>query len=199
MTDTLITDVTLTDEILLSKSQDLLVQTQADLNAMLDPLDMSGSLTLRERDRYEHKRAVLRARLQTLTQYLPTLPTLAPQIAEYTSWRDMLARIRQTLCDELLALEARNPKQYNLRWSIMTIDRGAEPGTGYEIENSRLGELLRAEGLTAPPPTDGRLHGRLPWRGSLTEIEHRLHELQQRYDDARGRLRSLVQEGATTD
>jgi hypothetical protein len=195
MSDALITD-NLTDEILLSKSQDLLVQTQADLTAMLDVMDVPG--TLREQERYEHTRAVLRAREQTLTQHMPTLRMLQPQIAELTAVRDVLIPIRAQLSAELLAMEPNDVRQYNWRWSLQKLESGAASGAGFAVENTRLGQLLIAAGWTAGPSFEGRIPP-LPWRGSLMEIEDRLAALQASYDDARTRLLRLVQEGATKD
>jgi hypothetical protein len=184
----------MTDDELLATAHAVITRTHADLNALLDPLDYPGLWTQRERDAYDHRREVLRARLQGFTRDTRDLSAAMAPLADATAWRDILLRMRQTLRDELVACADDDPKQFNLRWSLRELEVGAAEGTGYELENSRLGALLRAEGFTAPPPTEGRRFGKLPWFGSLAEVDERLDLWQRRHDEARQSLEIALRE-----
>ena len=103
-------------------------------------------------------------------------------LANSTAWR-------APLCDELLAIKSpiRNPKilgvKRNLELSILTIDRGTGVlvGTGYDLTNLRLGELMGAWGF-APVGADPARNfaGELPWFGSMKEVAQRLEDLDRR-------------------
>ncbi|MBE3071702.1 MAG: hypothetical protein IMZ67_01890 [Acidobacteria bacterium] len=150
------------------------------------------AMTVAERNAITIKRHVLKRQIHNIRAATSALAEIAPRLADVAKWRDDLAAWRQTLCDELMALPQRartGPelgRLQNLKFSIMTIDRGAgaSDGTGWEKETLRLGALMRASGYVPATPVEGQAYGRLPWFGSLPDTEQRLAELQRRRDAA---------------
>ena len=65
-------------------------------------------------------------------------------------------------------------KQQNVKLSIVTIDRGrlSEAG-GWSLETLRIGHLMRAAGYVEGLKIENAT-GRLPWFGSLPEVERRI-------------------------
>jgi hypothetical protein len=181
---------------------------QAELNEMLDPLDIPGSWTPRERERYATKRAVLQARIWTIDNSNRTLAEVATKIdADVRSLVDVES-CRQMLCDELLALPAlgrysttkEQGTRRNLELSIAICDRGrrAADDSGWALETLKIGDLLRALKYVAAPPTEGRAFGLLAWPGSIGEIQRRLKELEAKRADAQARLDAVLEESSVS-
>ncbi len=109
-------------------------------------------------------------------------------------WLSQLAKWRQQLSDELVDLLARsphirNPKtlgvKFNLEFSIRTTDNGTSvlAGSGYELTNLRLGELMRADGFEPVGADAARsFAGVMPWLGGEREVSRELKELNKRRD-----------------
>ena len=168
-----------------------LEQLQTELDALLDPMDVPG--TPRERETYESTRRDLAARIRTVRSAQETLTEVTPLIAEFTKWQADLTGWRKALADELLALHHNDVRQHTLRISIQMIDRGRRvaEGSGYDVENSRLGQLMVESGYVASPSVDGAIP-QLPWAGSLPVIEQRLRELTRRRDEAQRQLDAIL-------
>ena len=174
---------------------------QAELAALLDPLDVPGEWTPRRRAAYEAKRTALQSRVTELQhqaeQYSRAERELADfeqQLAEAVRWRDFQRETwRPQLCGELLdrstypRTRAELDYQQNLKLSISSIDRGLQALAGascYTLRSLRLADLMIEAGYT---PTDNERHrifGGLPWRGSLKEIEHEIVRLTKQRDAA---------------
>ena len=167
-------------------------QVHAALAARLSPNDLPGSWSQREREDYIAYTSLLDGNSRTIRTSEATLADLEPQIAQYTKWQQQLGEWRQTLANKYVALQPRDLHQFVHRWCFRAIEDGFEPGTGFSLETSPLGALMRAAGYVETPPTEGRVHGRLPWYGSLPEVELRLKELRQREADARARLQDAL-------
>lgn len=172
----------------------VVAQLRAELAAMADPIDVTGSD--RERDAYEARRSLLRQRISQIRAAVSTLVEVEPLVAAAESWRDHLTAWRATLADELLALPP-NPRtdkdrgrQQNLMLSIRCIDHGTGviTHTGYGLGTLRLGALMRDAGYVAAAPVANQLFGELPWFGATPEVEHRLKHLTARRADAEARL-----------
>jgi len=148
------------------------------------------------------KAHILDARITAARNETSTLAELDPKIADLTTWRDHLIAWRETLCAALLGCPQRPRTDHdagvlqNLKLSIMTVDRGRGvfDGSGYALETLRLGALIREAGYVEAPPVEGQAVGRLPWFGSLPEVEQRLHDLQKRRDEAQARLDATLRD-----
>jgi hypothetical protein len=174
-------------------------QLERELAARKNPLD----LTLREADAYLAQTEMISARIYTLRSAPMTLAEVDHKIAADTEWFDFLNTTRRTLCDELLAFPARIRagrdlgKQKNLKLSIITVDRGrVSADDGQELETLRLGQLMREAGFLEGPKIENQVCGRLPWFGSLPEVERRLKGLQQQRTEAQARLTEALLDDA---
>jgi hypothetical protein len=103
----------------------------------------------------------------------------------------------QTLAAERMTIKSpiRDPHilgvERNLSLSIRCIDRGRAVfnDTGWELENSKLGELMRAAGYQQVGADPGRHYvGQLPWYGSLPEVERRIADLAKKRQAAQAAL-----------
>ena len=129
------------------------VQTQQECAAQLAELGMLRTQAQREVETCTARMSVLEWRMSAMQVATTTLAGLAP-LAPEQEWLDHLTTWRKALCDELLACPQQPRtdhelgKQQNLKLSIITIDRGPSTvgGTGYCLENLRLGQLMREAG-----------------------------------------------------
>jgi len=132
---------------------------------------------------------------------LANLPPLAPE----EEWRDFLTKSRDTLSTELLAMppRARTGQElgtrHNLELSIMSIEQGpgVADGTGYALETLRLGQLMREAGYATTPAGQGI--DRLPWYGTLPQVEQRILQLAKRREEAQTRLDAALLDDAERD
>ncbi len=131
----------------------------------------------------------LSARVRVIQQATTTLAQLAPKIDAEQRWLDDLTAWRKALCDELLDMPRRIRdarelgRRQNLEASIVMVDRGSMSGSQWELENLRLGSLMRESGYIEAAKVDNQRFGALPWRGSLPDTERRLADLQRQRDD----------------
>lgn len=173
------------------KSLDALTaELTAELAAMHDPADSPGTWTARERDAYEMRRRHLVDRLHLIREATATLADLAPRIVAAEQWQTHLNTWRPTLCEELLALPARDPRTRNLELSLRVLDHGMGwmQSSGYSLSTLRLGALMRESGFQ-PVPVPNQVFGELPWYGSLAEVEHQLTTLTRRREAAQAALK----------
>lgn len=148
------------------------------------------------------KRHILDARITAVRNATATIAELDPKTADLTTWRNDLIAWREKLCAELLGCPPRPHTDHdvgvlqNLKLSIMTVDRGrgVSDGSGWVLETLRVGRLMRESGFVKAPPVEGQAVGRLPWFGSLPEVEQRLKELTKQRDDARTRLDAALRD-----
>lgn len=103
-------------------------------------------------------------------------------------------KYRKQLTDEYVALMAQSPRirdpklvgrRINLELSIKAIDRGLSvfDGTGYELSNCRLGELMKADGVEPVGADPARFYaGIFPWPGSTPQLQREVKELTTRRD-----------------
>lgn len=120
-------------------------------------------------------------------------------VAQLTTWR-------QVLCDELLQLPRRSHeiadmgRQRNLVLSVQAIDLGPDvtSGTGYDLTTLRLGQLMRAAGHEPAGADPERNYvGKMPWFGTLPEVESRIADVRRQQDDAERQLAdALLDDGA---
>src|ERR1700730_1950078 len=59
---------------------------ETELASLLDPLDIPGDWTPRQRESYESRRSWLRAKIQDATDALATLNKVEPQMAAKEEW-----------------------------------------------------------------------------------------------------------------
>ena len=177
--------------------------TVESLQAELAALPNDEESLQRQLDDLSQKRETLSSRILAARTATDALANMVPEMAAEIEWRDHLIDWRQTLCDELLALPPRirtdrelGAKQ-NLTLSILTIDRG-RPGddAGWALENLRLGQLMREAGYREGPKIENQVIGRLPWYGSMPDVEHRIKELTNRRNDAQARLTEALLDDA---
>mgnify|MGYP001591526214 CR=1 FL=1 len=167
-------------------------QLQAELAALLDPLDIPRSWITRQLNDYEERRRILSARIAAYRAATSTLAEVDPQIAPLKKWHGHQVAWRKTLCDRLLALPARlrDPVQLalqqSLRLSIIRIDRGLDFMNDMLPANLPLDDLMREAGYVPRDPV-ARAHGEA-WFGCLPDVERRLRDLQKRRDAAQADL-----------
>jgi hypothetical protein len=177
-----------------------LEQLEALRAARLDPQDLPHTTTMREAMAYGAETAAIDHRLATAKAALATLAELSDETAE-SEWLDRLNAWRTTLCDELLAiLSPVRDKQLlarkeTLTLSIRCIDVG--PGvfrdTGYALETSALGALMREAGYeVAGADLTRNFVGALPWHGSVRETERRLKDRARRRAIAQAQLDAVL-------
>ena len=143
-------------------TETVLAQLEQEHAAMLDPLDIPGDWTPRERTAYEKRRRELRVWTRTLQSKTEEVAEETAKVAALVTWRDHLIEWRPLFCDELLALDpksrdrAAGERLAGLRKSILNIDAGCAywpngaPGIG-----TALAERIVAAGYTAPPGRPG--------------------------------------------
>ena len=171
------------------------LMTLEDLEKALAALP-DGRVHMLKAEEVESKRQTLLDRITAIRAAQATLAAMDSEIATLTEWKGHLLDWRPILCDELLACPPRartGPemgRRQNLTMSIVMLDRGLNlDGTGYTLETLRLGDLMRASGFVAAPPVkDLEASGRLPWFGSLDQVEKQLKQLQARRDAAQASL-----------
>ena len=175
---------------------------QAERAARLDRLDLPGTMTQREMDDYEAATARLDRYIFMAREALSALAENAPR-DEDIAWRDFLIATRPKLCAELEALPPRDKRQQNLQLSILAMDKmrglGVLDGTGYSLNTLRLGAYLRESGYTPLPPVDPEIFGRMPWFGSLPEVERRIADVEKRRVAAEAALNEALLDDAERD
>jgi hypothetical protein len=197
------------------------IATTTTLEALEQELASLGSpgdvpLTYNAQAEYARKQSALRGRIRTIQVSQRTMQEVEPQLVDLTAWQRHLLGWREEICGarpELpdLLRERQEPNRimgcidrvdvppdatYSQVLSLRVVESGlsALDGSGYMLETLPLGDCMRASGYseTVPPPP-GEAGMRLPWFGSLREVETRLKELQTRRDDAATRLERAVQ------
>ena len=161
--------------------------TLADLEArraaIPDDDALPASATQADLARVREQRRVLDVRLTQARDATATLAAIADDAAD-VAWLADLNTWRKTLCTELLDIKSpiRDKvllgRSRNLTMSIRTIDFTGDQfkDSGWTLESSRLGELMIASGFTlhdADPSTN--YAGRLPFHGSIKDVEKRMH------------------------
>jgi hypothetical protein len=183
-----------------------LEQLEAERAAMLDPLDIPGTWTPRQRETYETQRCILDNRIREARTDLATLADLEPRDAFDTKWVVDLTAIRQQVGDELLSAPTRprddlaRGRILNLELSIRTIDSGrlASEHSGFCLETLRVGQLLRERGYRESAPVENQVRGVLEWHGCVPEVEARMAERRVRLNDARQQLAAALHEPVLT-
>jgi hypothetical protein len=163
----------------------------ADLERQRDALPDPVTLEREVAAAYQ-RRSAFDVQMQTIRSAVATLANVEPRIVAEQKWQDFLTTARKTCCDELLAMPPRRDdrelgRARNLELSIAKIDRDVvvDPWT---LETLRLGELIREAGYVEGPKIENQVYGRLPWFGSLPEVERRLKALQEERSIAQARL-----------
>lgn len=177
---------------------------EAQRAAIPDDSQLPASTTRDELAVIQRQRADLDRRIMRAREAMATIAALAASDVDQ-QWLNQLNEWRPNLCERLLALPRiiRDPKmlgvQRNLTLSIRCIDfgRGVFEDTGWELENSELGQLMREAGY-APADADPQRHfgGTLPWRGSIKEIEQRLDKAERRRAAAQAQLDEALMDDA---
>ncbi|HXG72591.1 MAG TPA: hypothetical protein VNJ04_18460 [Gemmatimonadaceae bacterium] len=180
-----------------------LAQTSADAVARLQA-DLEGDRTLRSEVERELHRIVSRMqdherRISALQVATTALTHWVPPVAD-EQWCDDERGWRSVICEELLAIPKgdRTAKEAgaarNLAFALAMIDgTGGIQGSGYGIETSRLGELMREAGYEQVGADPVRNYGgTLPWYGSLPEVEQRIERATKERDDAQAQLDSAL-------
>lgn len=161
-------------------------------------LDVPG--TPRERDAYVAATAALDGHINSARAAVAALAALAP-IDPEREWQNFLTASRKTLCDEFEAIPRPVRGDHdlgvsiNVRLSILWIDRGPQASTGYVLETLRLGALMKEAGYVAAPAEEGQIFGKLPWYGSLREVEKRIARLERE----RAVIQSALDEALLSD
>jgi hypothetical protein len=168
-----------------------------------DQRDVEAALAALEQAFAGQPDDVLGDRIATIRTSVTTLRDVEAKLAYDTKCLRDANRCRKTLCDELFAVPSpiRTAKDRgthrNLTLSIQMLDRGRSvlADTGHVLETLRLGQLMREVGFaqTVPPPS-GEIGMRLPWFGSIPEVERRIRELTRRRDEAQSRLAAALAE-----
>jgi hypothetical protein len=165
---------------------------QAELAAMLDPRDIPGSWTPRQRDDYETKRHVFEVRIRTIHTASDELAELEPQIDALKTWCVRLPAWRQDFAQQLAACPAHPEtradeyKILGLKISIQCIDRGFDFENATYPPNPPIFTAMREAGYGAPVHSAWNV-----WAGgmgSMPTAERRLADLQQRLDAAQAKL-----------
>lgn len=137
----------------------------------------------------------------TVNELQDELAALDAQLTPLLDWLAQQATWRKQLSDELVDLLAASPhirnsttlgRKLNLELSINAIDRGTRvfEGTGYELTNARLGELMRADGYHPVGADLSRNYSGVfqCWRGGEKELRPLVKELTRRKDVLEAKL-----------
>jgi hypothetical protein len=172
--------------------------TLESLEAELAGLPSDEALQ-RQLNDLRQKHETVSVRIQVARSATAAVASAEHELAAATEWFNHLTAWRQTLCDELLALPPRIRSghqlgvQQNLKLSILAIDRGQlATDSGYQLENLKLGDLMRASGFAEAPKIENQIVGPLPWFGSLPETERRIKVAQAARADAEQRLHDAL-------
>jgi hypothetical protein len=174
---------------------------QAALAAVPRDEDLPASATQRDLAVNRHRRQTLERQLAALERAVSTWRELGSAEAD-EAWRAHLTEWRSVLCDELKQIKAyatRDPvvkgRAINLTLSVKTIDRGTDvlELSDYGLTTLRLGQLMIAAGyeVTDADPVLNYV-GKLPWHGSLPEVEARLSKLAERRAAAEAALATAL-------
>jgi hypothetical protein len=171
-------------------------QLQQQLAAIPADDDLPASTTQADLARNRQRRATVEGELAALNRAVAAVTALG-SVAFDEQWRDQLTGWRTVLCDERMQIKSpiRDPvvkgREMNLAASIKCIDRGlhAFEHSQWELENSRLGQLMREAGYEPVGADPQRNYGgRLPCHGSLPEVEQRIATLAQKREQAEAAL-----------
>jgi hypothetical protein len=171
----------------------------AEWEAQLAGLGEQGdvALTLNAQAEFVRKQSFLMGHIRSARIQSQNAAEAEAQIPPLESWRDHLRGWVSTLGTEASALAANDRRQMNYMRSIEVINRGLQVlrDSGHMLESLRLGQLMRESGFeqNVPPPA-GEAMLRLPWLGSLPEVDRQLRDLTTRRDDARQALEALLRE-----
>jgi hypothetical protein len=185
-----------TDERINSRHSDL----AAKRAAIPDDDSLSASTTRAELALIQQQRRDADRDLAQFNKAVAAVATLGTA-EDDARWRDQLIAFRAALQSDLLAQKPviRDPHRLgvakNLTLSIEAIDYGPQvfAGTGWSLENSRLGALLIAAGyvMVDADPSSNYV-GRLPWFGSLREVEKRITDLATQRAQAEANLEAAL-------
>lgn len=173
----------------MSTTDDRIASRLADLTAkraaIPDDDALPASTTRAELAVIQQQRLDVDRQLAQFNKAVAAVATLGT-VEDDARWRDQLIEFRAALNADLLAQKPviRDPHRLgvakNLTLSIEAIDYGPQvfAGTGWSLENSRLGALLIAAGyaMTDADPSTNYV-GKLPWFGALREVEQRIADL----------------------
>jgi hypothetical protein len=171
----------------------------AEWEAQLAALPEQGDVpqTYNTQADYVRRQSFLTGHIRSARMQLETLAEVEQQIADLEPWLANLQTWRTALSTDLLALPRGDKRAWNYAQGIRVIDRGLGviANSGHMLETLRLGQLMRDSGYTqSVPPPPGEAMMRLPWLGSLPEVERKLRDLTVRRDDARQALEGLLRE-----
>ncbi len=141
----------------------ILAAMEKELGGMtLVPDDFPRAWTRRQEGVYTSRQRELQLRIPQVRLWMPKVASLARGEVDATTDLNEFTKVWNTLAEEFQALGANNPKQYNVRLSLMMLERGrpAIEDTGYVLDTLRLGQLIRERGIV--------------WHGCLPELEERL-------------------------
>lgn len=171
--DTISTDTLLADIAALRN------ESQSTLAAMLDPLDLPGSMTEREKQHDRERRVRLQQHISWCNKVAEQLAKAATTCATLTPARDRLLSARATIAqqfeeapDHRTIVDARAQRhewerQNALAASLTAIARGVEYFNGHPALPTPLRELL----TDVCPHCN---HGELLWLGPLSELEGKI-------------------------
>lgn len=192
------------DELLVSIADPRIAGRRAELAARRAAIPDEGQLLIAwgraevEAARYERVR--LDRQIGAIDSAVAAAASVGCAVAD-EHWHSTLTTARAQLVDERMEIKspirdaAMRGLERNLALSIAAVDRGRRVfvDSGWELENSKLGELLRAAGyeqLHADP--DRNYGGALPWYGSLTEVESRIANVAARRAAAKAQLDDVL-------
>ncbi|HXG69761.1 MAG TPA: hypothetical protein VNJ04_04015 [Gemmatimonadaceae bacterium] len=153
--------------------------------AINDESQLLVSSTRVEVEAARYERVMLDRQIAAIDSAVSAVASVGSADAD-EQWHNTLTTARAQLVDERMKIKSPIRDAWmlglarNLALSIGAVDRGRRVFTdsGWDLENSRLGELLRAAGyeqVGADP--DRNYGGALPWHGRLTEVESRIAKL----------------------
>jgi hypothetical protein len=179
---------------------DVLADIEKRLTALGDQGDVLNTVNAQAAWARDHSQLVNWR--QTITTSVATLAQVTPKIAPDEKWEADLTACRATLDAELLAMppRIRNERelyqQQNLTTSMRIIDFGKR-GEGQwtrDLEQTKLGDLLRAAGYQEGPKIENQSVGPLPFYGSLSDVRGRLKALRAERDSAQRSLDNAIRE-----
>jgi hypothetical protein len=187
-----------TDDRIAARRAELTTKRQA----IPDDDQLPASITRGELAAMQQQRAMIDRQIAALDRAVSTLAALGSAEAD-ERWRDQLTEWREVLCTERIEIKSpiRDPKllglEQNLKLSIGSIDRGPEKmrlaDGGRDLTTLRLGELMIAAGYEVTgADRDHNFVGKLPWFGSLTDVEKRISALATQRERAQAALDAVL-------
>lgn len=182
------------------KIDQTLAALRKSVSEMLEPLDIPGNWTQRQRDDYEGRRSALLGTISRLGAAARVLDKLVPTIEADEKWLDFLRTSRERMSKELVRLDANDRdvkvlgRIHGLKVGILMIDRGFDFRNEMLPATTPLDDLMKQSGFEGGGTLAST--GGAAWRGDMPLIEWRLKGARRQAEEEIGQVDVAMRDAA---